>query len=219
MKCFGSNVRLVSKVKYLGVYLDETLNGSEQANVVIKKSSSRLAFLYRKAPLLDRKCRGLLCMALIQPFIDYCSSSWYSGLSAQLKGSLDVLQRKMIRFVLGLDSRSHVDTSHLARIGWLNVKDRVRYFKLIHAFKIYRGSAPAYISESFKNFSSYHSYNTRGSQTNFLVSKNDSSHSIMLSSFSYTTKREWNNLPSGLKGIISLQLFKSKLREFFLKAY
>ena len=91
------------------------------------------AFLYRKASLLDQRCEKLFCMALIQPYIEYCSSSWYRGLSAGLKDRFDALQRKLVRFVLHLDPWATLDCSHFAQIGWLCMADRVRYFKLLHA--------------------------------------------------------------------------------------
>ena len=63
--CFGKAICRVSVIKYLGVYLDETLSGVRHANDVLKKAKSRLSFLYRNAFLLDQNCRKLLCMALI----------------------------------------------------------------------------------------------------------------------------------------------------------
>ena len=63
--CFGKAICRVSVIKYLGVYLDETLSGVGHANDVLKKAKSRLSFLYRKDFLLDQNCRKLLCMALI----------------------------------------------------------------------------------------------------------------------------------------------------------
>ena len=95
VKCFGVSIPRVTSVKYLGVWLDETLSGFEHATMVIKKISSRIGFLFRHSGLLDRKCRKLLCMALVQPLFDYCSSSWYSALSSKLKDRLDALQRKI----------------------------------------------------------------------------------------------------------------------------
>ena len=219
VNCSGVGVPRVSSVKYLGVFLDETLSGFEHASMVIKKISSRMGFLFRNSGLLDFRSRKLLCMALVQPFYDYCSSSWYSGLNARLKGRLDALQRRMVRFVHGFDFRRSVDTGHFSSLGWLDVKDRVRFFKLVHTYKIFNGLAPKYISESFRNFASVHQYRTRGSQTDFLISREDTSKSIMLSSFSYTAKSEWNKLPIALKSLNKLDVFKRKLREYLFERY
>jgi len=219
VKLFGQEVKRVCSVKYLGVTLDENLSGNEHGKTVLKKASSRLSFLYRQSGLLDSKSRATLCMALIQPYLDYCCSSWFSSLGSQFKNRLDALQRKMARFVLNLDSRSSISLSDLCKLGWLAVGDRVRYFKLILAFKIRRGQAPAYLVDSFPFSSSIHSYNTRRSQTDYFVSKEDTVSSIMLNSFVYTTKHEWNALPYGIKDISKLDLFKRKLREHLFRRY
>jgi len=112
VSCFGREVRRMSKVKYLGVILDENLSGNAHATDVIKKASARLSFLYRKSGFLDFKSRATLCMALMQPFMDYCCNSWYSGISSGLKHRLETLQRKMARFVYGLDPRSSITHDH-----------------------------------------------------------------------------------------------------------
>ena len=98
-------------------------------------------------------------------------------------------------------------------------RDRVRYFKLILAFKIHSGVAPKYLSESFLRFSSIHHYNTRRSQTDYMVSREDTASSIVMEGFTYTSKREWNMLPVGLKVIPKLNVLKEKLREYLMKPY
>ena len=209
-------MKRLSTIRYLGVYLDENLSGDAQAADVLRKSSSRLSFLFRNSGLLDFKSRSTLCLSLIQPFLDYCCSSWYSGVNSKLKGRLDALQRKMARFVLGLEYRSTISPRHLFSLGWMSVSSRVQYFKLILAFKIRNGQAPSYLCDSFQSFSSVHSYNTRGSQSNYLVSKEDTASSLMMNSFTYTTKREWNGLPGILKKVTNLSNFKTKLRQYLM---
>ena len=85
VQCDGAPVKRVHSVKYLGILLDVHLNGYEHVIGVLKKCSSRLAFLWRNSRLLDFHCRKVLCTALIQPHVDYCASSWYSGISVSLK--------------------------------------------------------------------------------------------------------------------------------------
>ena len=216
ISCFGVDIKKVSTVKYLGVHLDDNLSGNVQAMDVLKKASARLSFLYRKSNLLDFRSRVVLCMALIQPFFDYCSISWYTGINAKLKERFNAMQRKMVRFVYGFDSRYSVSIDHLRRLGWLSVNARVRYFKMITAFKIRMGKAPSYLTQSFTNISSVHSYNTRRSQTDYCVAPEDTASAAMLSSFTYTAKKDWNDLPASLKNIQKLEIFKSKLRKHLL---
>ena len=116
--CDGTPVARVSHVKYLGVVMDSNLSGSEHARSVLKTCFSRLAFLFRNSSFLDFQSRKLLCSALIQPHLDYCSSSWYKGLNATFKRRFDVLQRKMVRFICSFDSRRHIGNSELFNLSW-----------------------------------------------------------------------------------------------------
>ena len=102
--------------------------------------------------------------------MDYCSSSWYSGLSVALKERLNVIQRKMLRFVFGLDNGAHVDGRNLLDLAWLSVPDRVKFFKLTHLFRVRHDLAPSYLLPNFKLISAAHSHNTRGSRHNFHLS-------------------------------------------------
>ena len=184
----------------------------------IKRISSRLAFLYRNGHLMNFFVRKMLCSALVQPYFDYCCSSWYTGSTAECKKKLDVLQRKMIRFINGLDFRAHVDCSHLKRLGWLSVADRVRYFKLLHVFRIKLKTAPAYMMESFKCIDDVHNYGTRGRGTDFYVPKIGNSE-VLKRSFFFSSIQEWNALPNKIKVLQNEKAFKTKLKEHMSAEY
>ena len=203
-------------MKYLGMTLDASLSGASHVNNMLKSCMGRLAFLYRNSALLDERSRKTLCSALIQPYIDYCCSSWYSGLSVALQKRLDVFQRKMARFTLNVDYRHHIGNSELFSLSWLSVSDRVRFFKLNHLFRVRHNLAPRYIMANFQALSSSHSHNTRGKEFNFRLSK---ANSLSTSSFMYTAAKEWNSLPNCLKSISDYRVFKRKLREYLLSRY
>ena len=214
--CDGSSVQRVTTVKYLGVLLNANMNGRAQAENVVKTCAARLSFLYRKAAFLDFTCRKILTSALIQPYIDYCASSWYTGVAKQLRDKLDVIQRRMVRFVFSMGPMDHVDTRELKRLSWLNITDRVRYFSLIHVFKIRSGLAPDYLGEHFKPLSAAHSYNTRGHLHNYFVSKEISN---APSSFAYNAIKFWNALPLDIKELQSLPIFKKRLKSHLMSEY
>ena len=148
--------------------------------------------------MLSSGVRKTLCSALVQPYFDYCISSWYSGVTADCKKKLDVLQRKMIRFIFCMDNRTHVDTSHLKSLGWLSVPDRVAYFKLIHVFRIFGQTAPRYLTENFKRVKDSHNHDTRGSSTDFYVPKIGQTN-VLYNSFFFTSILSWNSLPMEVK--------------------
>ena len=214
--CDGVAVRRVQEVKYLGVLLDSCLNGNRHVSSVLKICAGRLAFLYRNSRYLDFYSRKILAAALVQPYMDYCISSWFSGISRNFKNRLDTLQKKLVRFIHDFDWRHHIDGRNLRELSWLSVSDRVSYFKMIHLFKIRLGHAPPYLSSSFVSLVRTHSYRTRGSESNYHVSKD-----IALSptTFAYSAVKTWNSLPIQLKRLDSLPNFKKKLKEYFISKY
>ena len=214
--CDGTLVERVSSVKYLGVQLDGSLSGAEHVGDVLKTCTGRLSFLYRNKAFLDFNCRRILCASLIQPYIDYCCSAWYGGLSVSLKNRLDVTQRKMVRFVNGMDLREHVGKVELLRLSWLSIPDRVTYFRLIHLFKVWHRTAPSYLVDSFTPVSVIHSHNTRGSSHNFQMSRDLGN---VRNGFTFLASKEWNALPDELKLISELRVFKKRLKEYLFSRY
>ena len=212
--CDGSDVKRVDQVRYLGVMLDQYLDGQEQALSVVKKVASRLGFLYRSAGFLDPQTRRVLCNALVQPCLDYCIASWYLNLTVKMKNRLDVVQRKMARFVLGVGPRDHIGLSTLRELGWLTVMDRVRYFSLLHVFRVKRGGGPPYLRRGFVSVSDVHDHTTRASCNGFHISGDD-----VVGSFSYFGKKEWNALPDSLKALGNIDLFKVKLKQHLMSNY
>ena len=208
VKLEATVVKRVTSVEYLGVCLDQFLDFSDHVDKVLKKARGKLQFLYRNKDYLNQQTRKLLCQALIFSSLEYCSSSWYNGLSISLSESLNVFQRKCARFALFLSHRSHIGPEHFANLSWLPFPKRVKYFNLVHTFKVKAGLSPSYLSQSFTHVSDVHRYNLRQSSLNFSLAR--------CSSPTGTFNREaisgWNSLPSELKEIRSLPLFKTRLK-------
>ena len=182
----------------------------------MKKCAGRMSFLYRNSSFLDKKSRQTLCTSLIQPYIDYCCSAWYVGLSAGLKERLNVIQRKMVRFINGMDNRAHVDKRNFREFSWLAIPDRVTFFKMSHLFRIRHNLAPKYLLPNFTALSQVHGHNTRGSAYNFQLTRDLSK---CPTSFIFTSIKQWNGLPGHIKSITDFKVFKRKLREFLISQY
>ena len=193
--CDGMAVSRVTSVSYLGVILDSNLSGTDHVSALVKKCVGRISFLYRNSNCLDFNCRRILCSALIQPYFDYCCSSWYSGLTGKLRDRLDVLQRRMVRYIFSYEPRHHVDSRDIKALSWLLVIDRVRYFKLVHVHKVVHKQAPNYLAKRFVPVQDTHAHNTRSSAYNFRTSREMP---YSLTGFAYTAIKEWNKLPSTL---------------------
>jgi hypothetical protein len=209
--CDGEPVQRVTSVKYLGVTLDQYLDFDEFVTKTCNKADGKLAFLQRYSNFLDFHTRKLLCNSLVFSNLTYCVSAWYPGLGAGLKTRLDVIQRKMARFVNAWRPRDHVGESEINATGWLSFPKRVSFFKLCHLFKVKLGRAPGYLSDDFCPTRRVHSHSTRGSDLNFFADASK----FPPGTFHYLTVREWNALPVNLKQIQSLPSFKRNLKRHF----
>ena len=117
-------------------------------NSIIQKANARLRFWFRKQKFLNLR------------HFDYACSFWYPGLSKLLGNRLQVTQNKMIRFVLKLDPRSHLELDEFKSLGWLPVSKIVDQIIQNHIFKIKSGTSPESMNERFIPASFVHSYST-----------------------------------------------------------
>ena len=99
--------------------------------------------------MLNLEVRKTLCSALVQCSFDYSCCSWYPGINETFKKKLQVMQNKMVRFILRLDNRAHIGNDELIRAGFLSVSDRIKQLKLGHVYKIWNKTCPSYLTENF----------------------------------------------------------------------
>ena len=210
VKCDDTIIKNVNSVKYLGLTLDDNLSGESIVYNILKKASSRLRFLYRYSNILNVKSRKTLCSALIQCHFDYSSSSWYSGINKGLKRKLQVMQNKMIRYILNLDSRAHLGCSEFENVNMLNVCDRVKQNKLNHVHNIWNGTSPAYIKENVNRICDTELRNcTRASANNFFLPRVEMQG---ISTFYYSGIKDWNSLPASIKQIQDEEAFRNRVK-------
>ncbi len=122
-------IESVSEVKYLGIKIDKTLSGEGTLDTIVKKCTDRINFLYRQAECLPKVVKRTLCQSLVQCHLDYAVSSWYAALTQNAKRKLQILQNKMVRFILDLASRTHLTVDHMKEINLLRVSDRAKTAK------------------------------------------------------------------------------------------
>ena len=213
VSCGGQTIKSTKVAKYLGVTLDETLNGESIAQDVIKKAGARLRFLYRQAGSLNLTTRKILCNALIMCYYDYTCSSWYTSLSQHFKNRLQTMQNKVVRFILDLGPRAHIGQAERNKIGMLSVQDRVIQLKLNQVFKIFHEKAPVYLSANFTRTNSVHNHGTRDSSYNFIVPSNQGNVSH---TFFYSGIKHWNSLPNSIKQISNLAQFKKTVKKHLM---
>ncbi|MGL1888436.1 MAG: reverse transcriptase family protein [Reichenbachiella sp.] len=208
--CKGNEIESGSQVTYLGITLDQNLTGASVASNLIRKCTNKLKFLYRNTRNLDRKTKSMLTSALIQCHFDYGCAMWYSGLTCGFKKRLQVVQNKIIKYILDVPARTHVGQREFSIVKLLPVPLRVDQLKLNHMFNIINGSAPEYLSCDITLVSGS-GHNTRSGKRACIVPRVNS---FGLRSFFYSAIKLWNSLPPTTQLLdIKLQ-FKTKVKAF-----
>ena len=207
--CNGQTLKKSDSVKYLGVTIDQCVNGESIAHNIIKKTNSRLKFMFRQAQFLNETSRKTLCSSLILCHFDYSCSSWYSSLTKTLKRKLQIMQNKIVRFITNKDTRAHIGQSELDSLKLLNISDRVCQLKLNHVHKVFYNTAPSYMCNYLTRATDLHGHNTRSSQLNFVVPRVGS---YAIDTFYYTAIKAWNQLPNNIKNLSDKAQFKSAVK-------
>ena len=207
------NIKIESKscVKYLGVILDNFLSGEHIVDSIIKKANQRLKFLYRYKNCLSQQSRKTLCTALIQCHFDYACACWYEGLSKKLKDKLQVIQNKVIRFILDLPHRKRITVDEFEKLGFLNICNRVKQLRFNHVFNIFHNKCPEYLKQGYTR--TFDTRNTRSSAFNFFV---PSIKGIESSTFFFNGIKNWNALPDTIKSIIEKGKFKFEIKRHLM---
>ena len=214
VKCDNVIIKSVEHVQYLGITLDNNLSGESLISNVIGKASSRLKFLYRHKDILNENTRKIMCSALIQCHFDYCCSSWYSSTNKGQRKRLQVMQNKIIRFILNLGNRSHIGVAEHEKVNMFPVIDRVRQLKLNHAFNVKMGQCPEYLKDRFNRIGDTElRVCTRASSNNFFLPrvKNQGVHT-----FYFSVIKDWNFLPAKINDLTNRNHFRTSLREHIL---
>ncbi len=114
----------------MGVKIDETLSGKGIIDTILKKCNGRIKFLYRQARCFPTALKKTLCQSLAQSRIDYAISSWYAAMSQKAKSKLQIIQKKMVRFILDLGPRTHITNEHMSDLNILRIPGRVEQLRL-----------------------------------------------------------------------------------------
>ncbi len=155
-------------------------------------------------------------MSLVQCRFDYACCVWYNSLNQNLKSKLQTTQNKMVRLVLDLDPRSHIDSQHFQQLNWLPSDKRVDHLMLCQVFKIRNNTAPMYMREYFVPQDSLHSHNTRlRNKGGYCLPKIKGSGS---KSFCFLGAKLWNELPSDITKLSKLTDFKKASKKFLLNS-
>jgi hypothetical protein len=206
----GKILERVEHTTLLGLQIDETLSFSFHIYQLQKKIVSFIFALKRIRSLISEKTASTLYYAYIQSRLCYMNVIWAS-IPKYLMDALEIIQRKALRIVFCKDSLC--SRLELYSEKFLPVSTMCQFSSAVLTFKIINNIAKVNLPITYAN--QMHRHATRNCN-NLVVSRSNTQlggHNFFIRGY-----LEFNEIPAEVKKFVSLNLFKSHLREhLFLK--
>ena len=189
--------------------IDCKLNFNKHVNNVLNKVSRVSGMIWRGRSILSQKIRKMLYLSLAWPQLTYGILSWgRCGLGGI--GKIIKAQNKIVKLIFG----SSVQSTYISN-SIFQFQKAYDYFAAIKLYREINNQSVTYFSNRIDSFQVNHSHNTRFSSAGNFVPPLFS-RSKCFSSFLHGSIHVWNDLPTDIKNVNSLFVFKSKLRQHFL---
>ena len=196
-------------LKILGITLDEKLNFNEHIRNICQTSSRQINALRRISKFLNQQCREKVYKSFINANFGYCPLVWMLCGKCNLR-KIEKLQERALRIVY---QDSELDYAGLiGKSGQLSLRMNMIRILSIEIYKCVKGTNPDYLNEMFSLSDSH--YDLRDQSR--LEQPKFNTKTFGYRSFKYLGAKLWNLLPSHLKIIDDLHVFKSNLHKWCL---
>jgi hypothetical protein len=214
--CIGDNLVDPCEVaKSIGVLMDKHASMEQHVTSVCRSSLYHLYNIGRIHKYLSRVSTEQLVHAFITSKLDYCNAL-FCGLPSVLINRLQRIQNIAARIVTQSKSSDHI-TPVLYALHWLPVAQRVKYKVLLLVFKCQNSMAPSYLQDIIRP---QKETRTLRSSNQHLLEVPFSRHTSFCDrAFGVAGPRLWNSLPSDMRCITSLTLFKSRLKTILFQEH
>lgn len=166
VKMGTDEIERVETIKYLGVIMDEKLNFEEQASVCIKKTASKVNFLYRISKKMPMETKKIVYNTIIKPQFEYCSTIYFTC-KKELIEEMQKIQNRALRIILSCEWRTPRNTM-LQTVNIMSIMQNIKYNVMVIIYKMINGMLPLYLSSNLIHTRQIHSVNTRQNSNNTL---------------------------------------------------
>ena len=144
--------------------------------------------------------------------LDYCNSIYY-GLPNYLLKKLQNVQNRAARLMKGVRIRDG-KTPGLIELHWLQIKAKIEYKICLLVFKAQLSHQPAYIKECLHPFELETTIIVRHASDLHRLQEPREYSKLDERAFRNCAPRLYNKLPTELKSVTNVTLFKKKLKTF-----
>ena len=214
-----SIIQSVKKVRNLGVIFDETLSMKDHINKVCQIGFHQIYRLKQIRNYFDRDSIENLVHSFVTCHIDYGNALMF-GLPDITIAKLQRLQNAAARLIVQQSKYdTHSITSILKDLHWLPVKFRIKYKICLLVYKCLNGYGLDYLRELLAFPPRVRTLRSSSDQLLLHVPRMKTE-TYGKRSFKYAAPTTWNEVPSDIRNIDSIETFKKRLKtHYFILAF
>jgi hypothetical protein len=206
----GHVIERVTIVKYLGIFIDDTLNWHAHVDYVIGKVSKLTGILYRIKAFLPFSCKKNIYCSLVNSQLIY-GVQIYANVAKSVLKPLIVKCNRLLRLLQSKSRRTSLfelySCYHMLPVDLLF---DFYVAKLMHNCLYNTAIIPPVISQLFVRGTDIHSHNTRYCNNYHIQSCSNPA------SLEFYGPSMWSKLPLDFQNDLSLKSFLRKLYDYFL---
>ena len=212
----GKETKIITgeeNLKLLGVYIDQSLDWTQQAKHVKKKAVNSIRNLHRINEIIPMKQKRVLYTSLVTPHFSYADIIWNScGIINSNK--IQQAQNYAAKSMLGV-SKFSSSTAALQKLEMIPLAQKRNINLAVHVKKSLEGRAPVNIQQIYSNqLSNVDHRAAANTQLNYPKHKlQQYEHGAL-----YSSIKAWNSIPVDLRSN-SIATFKKQLQTHITKQY
>ena len=213
----GEVVDRTNCIKYLGIWLDDTLSLKHHITQKCKTALWNLQRLKAIHPFLTTEACQTVVRGIVCAHLDYANAV-FVGLPDCEISKLQRVQNIAAKFVL---NRTWHDSPEQARheLHWLPIKARIQHKVLSLTYKSLNGMAPQYLQDLITLYPVARPGLRSEQSFQWLVIPFTRRKTLANRAFSSMAPRWWNKLPTDIKKSQDIHCFKAKLKTHLFKEY
>ena len=211
----GSFVKKVSRVKYLGLNIDDRLRYLDHLTSIKSRLAQLCGVTYKLKNLTTLESAKMFYFSCIYSVVTYCIVAWGGVLSnSSAAGAVCKLHSKI---ATNLFRKFYPGTGCIFKsVKILKLLDIHKFHACVYMFKIIKLNLCPTVSENLRLRYPPHDHSTRN--RNNLIPPFPRINTIKFN-YEYQFITIWNNIPETIRDSRSVGIFKQELRNYFIETY
>ena len=214
IKIGRAKIKEIDSIKFLGIYLDKSLNFKSHINYISKKLSKSIGILNKLKYYLPIRTMKTLYMTFIHPYVLYGIEAWFAAYK-NVTNRVVSLQKRAIRIVKNAGYLEHT-SSLFKELEILKAGDLFKMQIASYMYNTINNHHDENLLDNLTLQSERHAHFTRNSNLYVVprMLKSKSMHSI-----EHLGVRIWNGLPLDIRNAASIKKFRTSLNLMMLRDY